>query len=98
MSTKCFNSFLEKPWFLCVCSTRSFENSVGKGKTALDEQFLLFPQCFLLVLNTFVRFHQNLIMSANAFSLEESKFDTRERIKTFSIWSLTLIKTSVSFV
>ena len=26
----------------------SFENTVGKGEIARDEQFLFFPQCFLL--------------------------------------------------
>ena len=29
-------------------SIDSFENIVGKGEIACDEQFLLFPQCFLL--------------------------------------------------
>ena len=28
---------------------KPFENTVGKGKTAHNEQFLLFPQCFLSV-------------------------------------------------
>ena len=26
---------------------KSFENTVGKGEIARNEQFLLFPQCFL---------------------------------------------------
>ena len=26
---------------------KSFENTVGKGEIAHNEQFLLFPQCFL---------------------------------------------------
>ena len=29
-------------------STTAFENIVGKGEIARDEQFLLFPQCFRL--------------------------------------------------
>ena len=37
---------------------KPFENTAGKGEIARNEQFLLFPQCFL---------------PANAFSLEESK-------------------------
>ena len=41
------NDFPNKPWFSHVCST-SLENTVGKGVIALNEQFLLFPQCFLL--------------------------------------------------
>ena len=28
---------------------RPFENTVGKGEIARNEQFLLYPQCFLLV-------------------------------------------------
>ena len=40
--------FPEKPWFLRICSTKSFENTVGKGEIARNEQFLLFPQCFYL--------------------------------------------------
>ena len=28
--------------------TTAFENIVGKGEIARNEQFLLFPQCFLL--------------------------------------------------
>ena len=29
-------------------STTAFENIVGKGEIACNEQFLLYPQCFLL--------------------------------------------------
>ena len=36
----------------------SFENSVGKGEIAHNEQFLLFPQCFLPVWRTICHFHQ----------------------------------------
>ena len=35
-----------------------FENTVGKGEIARNEQFLLFPQCFLPVWITFYHFHQ----------------------------------------
>ena len=37
---------------------KSFENTVGKGELARNEQFILFPQCFLKVLRTFYHFHQ----------------------------------------
>ena len=50
--------FPNKPWFLCVCSTSLSENSVGKGEIARNEQFLLFPQCFIPVWKTFSQFHQ----------------------------------------
>ena len=37
-----FNPLPNKPW--------SFENTVGKGEISRNEQFLLFPQCFLPIL------------------------------------------------
>ena len=50
--------FPNKPWFLRVCNTSVFENSVGKGEIARNEQFLLFPQSFLPFWRTFCHFHQ----------------------------------------
>ena len=43
-----FNPFPNKPWFFTGLQYRSFENTVGKREIALNEQFLLFPHCFLL--------------------------------------------------
>ena len=37
---------------------KRFENTVGKGEIARNEQFLLFPQCFLPVWITFFHFRQ----------------------------------------
>ena len=37
---------------------KPFENTVGKGEIACNEQFLLFPQCFLPVWITFCHFGQ----------------------------------------
>ena len=37
------NPFPNKPWFLRVCRKSLFENTVGKGEIAHNEQFLLFP-------------------------------------------------------
>ena len=37
---------------------KPFENTVGKGEIAPNEQFLLFPQCFLPVWITFCHFRQ----------------------------------------
>ena len=50
--------FPNKPWFLYVCCTKAFENTVGKGEIARNEQFLLFPQCFLPFWITFCHLHQ----------------------------------------
>ena len=37
------NPFPNKPWFLRVCTNKSFGNTVGKGEIPRNEQFLLFP-------------------------------------------------------
>ena len=52
----------------------SFENTVGKGEIARDEQFLLFPQVFSPHMDNLLPFSLNLkLSSANSFSFEESK-------------------------
>ena len=52
----------------------SFKTLGGKGEIARNEQFLLFPQCFLSV-GSFMSFSTVLkLSSANSVSLEESKF------------------------
>ena len=43
--------------FTCL-QYKSFENTEGKGEIARNEQFLLFPQCFLTIGRTFYHFHQ----------------------------------------
>ena len=59
---------------------KSFENTVGKGEIARNEQFLLFPHCFLPVLESFLPFSTNLkLSSASSLSLEESKICCLER-------------------
>ena len=42
---------------LCL-QYKSFENIVRKGEVAHNEQFLLFPQCFLTIWKTFCHFLQ----------------------------------------
>ena len=52
----------------------AFENIVGKGEIACNEQFLLFPQCFLLnqiILTPHV--HIFVIISLFTAELEEPK-------------------------
>ena len=52
---------------------QSFGNTVGKGKIARNEQFLLIP-VFSTHLKNFIPFSSNLkLSSANSFGLEESK-------------------------
>ena len=65
--------FPSKPWFLGVCSI-SLENTRGKGEIARNEQFLLFPQCFLPIWRTFCPFSSHSkLSSASALNLEESE-------------------------
>ena len=52
----------------------AFENNVGKEEIARNEQFLLFPQCFLLnqkIASPFVNIFD--IISLSAAELEEPK-------------------------
>ena len=41
-----------------MSAVQVFENAMGKAEIARNEQFLLFPQCFLLVWRTFHHFHK----------------------------------------
>ena len=69
-----FNPFPNKPWFLRVWSTKSVENTVGKGEIARNEQFLLFLQFFLHFWKTFSHFHQiQNCRLQTLLSLEEPK-------------------------
>ena len=68
------NPFPNKPWFFMCLQYKSFENTVGKGEIAQNEQFLPFPTVFSTFLENFLVFSSNLkLSSANSFSLEESK-------------------------
>ena len=51
---------------------KSFENTVGKGETARNEQFLLFPQCFLSIWRTSCHVHQNWNGGLQALSIWKS--------------------------
>ena len=53
--------------FTCL-QYKSFENTVGKGEIACNEQFLLFPWCFLCHWRTCLPFHQILNCRPQAFS------------------------------
>ena len=73
-------SFPNKPWFSRVC--KSFENTVGKGEIARNEQFLLFPQCFLSLWRTFCHFRHTKNCRLQSLSVWKSlKFVVWERVK-----------------
>ena len=46
------------PGFYVSAVQAFLKNTEGKGEIARNEQFLLFPQCFLPVWRTFCHFHQ----------------------------------------
>ena len=67
--------------FTCL-QYKPFENTVGKGEIARNEQFLLFPQCFLSNLGAICRFHQ--IRNCHLQTLlvwKRLKFVLLERVK-----------------
>ena len=61
---------------------KPFENTVGKGEIARNEQFLLLPQCFLPIWTTFCHFRQIWNCRLQPPSVLESlKFVVWERVK-----------------
>ena len=77
---KKFNPFPNKPWFFMCLQYKSFENTGGKGEIAHNEQFLLFPQCFLSVWGTFFYLHQTYNCCLQTLSVWKSlKFVIWER-------------------
>ena len=55
---------------------KAFENIVGKGEIARNEQFLLFPQCFLLnqkIVSQFVHIFRNIFLFAAEFEEPETE-------------------------
>ena len=69
------------PGFLRVCST-SVLKTLGKGEIARNEQFLLFPQCFLPVWITFCHLYQIWNCRLLTLSIWKSlKFVVWERVK-----------------
>ena len=75
------NPFPNKPWFSRVCSTGLLK-TLGKGEIARNEQFLLFPQCFLSFWRTCCHFHQISNCSLQTLSVWKSlKFVVWERVE-----------------
>ena len=69
----------------------AFENIVGKGEITRKEQFLLFPQCFLLnqkIVSPFV--HISYIISLFPAELEEPKIGISGKGIALSISALAL--------
>ena len=80
-----FDRFPDKLWFSRVCTTKLLK-TLRKGENAGNEQFLLFPQCFLSFCKTFHYFHQ--IQNCHLQTLlvwNSLKFVVWERVKVNSI-------------
>ena len=61
---------------------------MGKGEIACNEQFLLFPQCFLPILRTFCHFCQIWNCRLTTLSVWKGlKFVVLERVKAFLMFS-----------
>ena len=90
------NPFPKKPWFFTWLQYKPFENTVGKGEIACNEQFLLFPHCFLPVWRTFCWFLQIWICRLHAL-WKSLKFFVWERVKWRAI-GLTFPQTVVSMI
>ena len=79
---------------------KSLENTVGKGEIARDEQFLLFPHCFLPFRRPFCYFDQiqnfrvltlsvwKSLKSVVWERVNQSEFDQIQnfRVQTLSVW------------
>ena len=76
--------------FKCL-QYKSFENSVGKGEIAHNEQFLLFPQSFQPIWRTFFNFQYIQNCRLRTLSVWQSlKFVVWERVKKNArLWSAT---------
>ena len=52
---------------------KRFESIVGKGENAGNQHFVRFPQCFLPILKQISISVTFILLSANAFNLDQSK-------------------------
>ena len=69
-----FQLFTSQSQLLTTLKKKPFENIVGKGENAVNQHFLLFPQCFL-PFSKYISFFKPhfLLLSANAFNLKWPK-------------------------
>ena len=83
--------------FMCL-QCKSFENTMGKREIAHNKQFLLFPECFdLLVLGTFCHFHQILNCRLLTVLVSKSlKFVIWERVKKLPSAKLSSKRNSIT--
>ena len=64
---------------------KPFENTVGKGEIARNEQFLLFPQCFLPAWITF--FHFRKILNCRLVMVKQTHLSlTKQTQVSMTLW------------
>ena len=89
MFSTLLNPFLDQTLVFTCLQGKSFENTVGKGETACNKQFLLFP-VFSTCLKSFLLFSTKMkLSSATSFNS-----DLWERVKTKSEISVTFVLSS----
>ena len=77
------NPFPTQALVLTCLLYKSFETTVGKEEIARNEQFLLFPQCFLPIWRAFCHFQQIQNCRLHTLSVWKSlKFVVWERVKS----------------
>ena len=74
LSHNCNFKPIPPQWHLLTSlGNKPFENTVGKGEIARNEQFLLFPQCFLLIWRAFYHFNKTWNCRLQTLSVWKSK-------------------------
>ena len=70
--------------------------TLGKEEIARNEQFLLFPQCFLIVLENFLPFSSNLkLSSANPFSMVVSEICRLGKVYVAEVYNFVKSKKEI---
>ena len=77
--------FTPKILILTYQQQTAFENIVGQGEIARNEQFLLIPQCFLLIQKIVSPFVHIFDISLFAAELKEPKIGILDKGLTFDI-------------
>ena len=78
-SSQRLNSFPNKPWFLCVCSTSLLKTLLEKKKLLVTSNFSFYYSVFYHFGERSAIFIKFKMSSANSFNLEESEFVVLEK-------------------
>ena len=82
-----FNPFPKQALVFTCLLYKSFKNTVDKEEIARNEQFLLFPPCFLSFWRTFHHFRKIWNCYLRTFSVQKGpKFVLWKRVKSFRVF------------